>query len=61
MEELEKKYYKLINCLGNLDTTNSSCGMCKYAYSCLEIRRELKGEEFEKGKYRFGFGRRKIE
>jgi len=60
MRKLEKKYPNLINCLGRLDTMSDKCSRCKYAYSCLQIRRDLKRRCFARGRYRYGFGRMKI-
>jgi len=52
MEGIEKKTPKLINCLGTLNTKTEKCSECKYAYICLLMQRELKGEVFMRYKDR---------
>ena len=59
MEEIEKKYPKLINCFGCL---HAGCETeCDFIYECLLFKRVLSHEEFLEGKYREGFGRKKLE
>jgi len=63
MHEIEARFPKLINCFGLLELDKAEeghrCYMCLHIYHCNEQRKELKGEEFNVGKYRLGFGRKR--
>ena len=58
MESIEKRYPRLVNCLGRLDSETKKCNECHQPFACLIMRRELKRRCFAPGKYRAGFGRR---
>jgi len=64
MENIEKQYPNLINCLGRLDYNTKKCNECRskdgflFTFDCLQISRELRRRCFAPGKYRAGFGRR---
>lgn len=59
MEEIEKKYPKLVNCLGHI---HAGCeNDCKYIFECHLFKRVLSYDEFLPGKYREGYGKKKLD
>ena len=54
MSKLERRFPRLINCLGLLNTYDRTCNDCHFVYPCYKIQKDLQGPEFREGKYRFG-------
>jgi len=52
MYEIEKKYPRLINCIGNLNTYSKKCSECPWAFDCLQMQKELKQIDFAPGQMR---------
>jgi len=46
--------------LGTVDTRSEKCEECKHIYPCWKIAKDLRRRCFAEGRYRFGFGKLKI-
>ena len=60
MSRIEREFPHLINCFGNVDTTDRICNNCPHIYPCWKLQPDLKLPEFWEGKFRWGFGKPKF-
>jgi len=59
MQRIHERYPNLIDCLGNLETTDPKCNDCDHVWACFLVRKELESIDFAPGRYREGFGKLK--